>query len=74
MVPVLTELMDPQHMKSVKNVHVHICTCTCTYMYMYTLKFLRKINLIYFCILQYLDDLATVGKDEVHLNAPYREG
>ena len=24
MVPVLTELMDPQHMKSVKNVHIHI--------------------------------------------------
>ena len=44
------------------------------YIYMYTLKFLRKINFIYFCILQYLDDLATVGKDEVHLNAPYREG
>ncbi|XP_019859524.1 PREDICTED: ras GTPase-activating protein 3-like [Amphimedon queenslandica] len=41
MVPVLTELMDPQHMKSVKN---------------------------------YLDDLATVGKDEVHLTTPYREG
>ena len=41
-------------------------------MYMYTLKFLRKINFIYFCILQYLDDLATVSKDKVHLNAPYK--
>ena len=89
MVPVLTELMDPQQMKSVKNVHIHIHVHVYVhvyvhiyvhihihimYMYMYTLKFLRNINFIYFCILQYLDDLATVGKDEVHLNTPYREG
>ena len=55
-------------------IYIYIYMYMYMYMYMYTLKFLRNINFIYFCILQYLDDLVTVSKDEVHLNAPYREG
>ena len=83
MVPVLTELMDPQHMKSVKNVRNKYTCIKNMYMYMYYKnRFLgksqifqsQKILWYYFCVVQYLDDLATVGKDEVHLTAPYREG
>ena len=35
MVPVLTELMDPQHMKSVKNVHIHIHVHIHVYVHIY---------------------------------------
>ena len=36
MVPVLTELMDPQHMKSVKNVHIHVYVHVYVYVHVHT--------------------------------------